>query len=88
MRSSSKEPGKISKGKSDSLGGSQKLTRQQNDLCYEIKFGFMRAIMNISNEELFKIVEQATYSRGYEDGVKAYKAHMDLAREEEDEEKK
>lgn len=44
--------------------------------------------MNISNEELFKIVEQAAYNRGYEDGVKAYKAHMDLTREEEDEEKK
>lgn len=57
-------------------------------MCYEIKFGFMRAIMNISNEELFKIVEQAAYNRGYEDGVKAYKAHMDLTREEEDEEKK
>ena len=40
-------------------------------MCYEIKFGFMRAIMNISNEELFKIVEQSAYRRGYEDGVKA-----------------
>ncbi len=88
MRLPSKGPGMESKGKSDSIGESKKLTRQQNDLCYEIKFGFMRAIMNISNEELFKIVEQAAYSRGYEDGVKAYKTHMDLAREEEDEEKK
>ena len=88
MSPPSKEPGMESKGKSDSIGESKKLTRQQNDLCYEIKFGFMRAIMNISNEELFKIVEQATYSIGYEDGVKAYKAHMDLAREEEDEEEK
>ena len=82
MRSSSREPGTESKGRSDSIGESKKLTRQQNNLCHEIKFGFMRAIMNISNEELFKIVEQATYSRGYEDGVKAYKAHMDLTREE------
>lgn len=88
MRSPSKEPGMESKGKSDSIGESKKLTRQQNDLCYEIKFGFMRAIMNISNEELFKIIEQSAYNRGYEDGVKAYKAHMDLTREEEDEEKK
>lgn len=88
MRSSSKGPGINTNIKSNSIGESKKLTRQQNDLCYEIKFGFMRAIMNISNEELFKIVEQAAYNRGYEDGVKAYKAHMDLTREEEDEEKK
>ena len=88
MRSSSKGPGINTNLKSNSIGQSKKLTRQQNDLCYEIKFGFMRAIMNISNEELFKIVEQSAYRRGYEDGVKAYKAHMDLTREEEDEEKK
>lgn len=35
---------------------STKLTTEQNDVCYEIKFAFMRAILNMSNEKLWDLI--------------------------------
>lgn len=38
---------------------STKLTTEQDDMCYEIKFAFMRAILNMSNEKLWDLIYKA-----------------------------
>ena len=42
---------------------SEKLTDEQNEICYTIKLELMRAILEIKQDDLWRLIERATSSR-------------------------
>ena len=37
---------------------SPNLTDEQNDLCYEIKFALVKAIINMNHDDMWKLVQK------------------------------
>lgn len=52
---------KSSAGKQDAK--SEKLTDEQNEICYTIKLELMRAILEIKQDDLWRLVERAANSK-------------------------
>lgn len=50
---------------------SERLTDEQNEICYTIKLELMRAILEIKQDDLWRLVERAANSKGKEREVKA-----------------
>lgn len=42
---------------------SEKLTDEQNEICYTIKLELMRAILEIKQDDLWRLVERAANSK-------------------------
>lgn len=42
---------------------SEKLTDEQNEICYTIKLELMRAILEIKQDDLWRLIERATNSK-------------------------
>lgn len=54
MAADTRGAGKESKG-----AKSQRLTDEQNEICYEVKLDLMRAILQINQDELWRLIERA-----------------------------
>ena len=38
---------------------SENLTDEQNDICFEIQFALIRAIVNLDHDNMWKLIEKA-----------------------------
>lgn len=47
------------KGENANMDELDRLTEEQHNLCYELQFALMRAIVNLDHEKMWKLIKDA-----------------------------